>query len=139
MLYDPTMVAPMQQEVSELGFAECQTAEDVDSHLKGYNGSALVFVNSVCGCSAGSARPALRLALESGAPAPEKLLTVFAGQSPEATKRARDYFIGYQPSSPCMAVLKAGEVVHIIERWQIEGQSPESVARSLVWAFNKFC
>jgi len=139
MLYDPVMVAPMQEEVRDLGFTECQTAQEVDEHLQNFDGTALVFVNSVCGCSAGSARPALRLALESATPKPEKLLTVFAGQSREATARAREYFFGYQPSSPCMALLKNKEVVHMIERWQIEGQAPEAIARSLAWAFDKYC
>lgn len=139
MLYDPVLVAPMREEVVGLGFTELTSAEQVHEELKSYEGTALVFVNSVCGCSAGSARPALRLALSGEGPKPGKLLTAFAGQDAEATNAARSYFVGYAPSSPCMALLKDGEVVHMVERFQIEGQMPEAIAKSLSWAFEKYC
>jgi putative YphP/YqiW family bacilliredoxin len=96
----------------------------------------LVFVNSVCGCAAGNARPALRLALEH-AVLPQQVVTVFAGQDVEATARARQFFADYQPSSPSMALLRDGEVVHFVHRHQIEGRSPQSIAGDLVKAFDK--
>lgn len=138
-MYDPVLVAPMREELVESGFTECTTAADVDRELSGYEGTALVVVNSVCGCSAGSARPGVRMALADAEAKPGKLLTVFAGQDPDATHQARTYFIGYAPSSPSIALLKGGEVVHMIERHQIEGQMPEAIARSLQWAFAKYC
>ncbi|MCB2153303.1 BrxA/BrxB family bacilliredoxin [bacterium] len=138
-MYDPMLVDPMREEVREVGFQELTTADDVDTALKG-GGTALVFVNSVCGCAAGGARPALRMALqEEGSKRPENLYSVFAGMDRDATDRARSYFVGYQPSSPCMALLKDGEVVHMIERHHIEGNMPEAIARSLVWAFGEYC
>ena len=139
MLYDPVLVAPMREEVVDLGFEELTTAEEVHDALRAQKGTALVFVNSVCGCSAGGARPGIRMALATSAKKPAKLYTVFAGQEPEATNAARSYFVGYAPSSPSMGLLKDGELVHMIERHQIEGQLPESIARNLVWAFDKYC
>jgi len=119
-----------------LGARELKTAEDVDAALGDQQGTMLVFVNSVCGCAAGNARPALRLALEH-AVLPQQVVTVFAGQDLEATARARQYFAEYQPSSPSMALLRNGEVVHFVHRHQIEGRSPQSIAGDLVKAFDK--
>ena len=138
-MYDPVLVAPMREELVEIGFTELTTAEDVDRELSGFEGTALIVVNSVCGCSAGSARPGVRMSLAEADAKPQKLLTVFAGQDPAATQQARSYFIGYAPSSPSIALLKDGEVVHMIERHQIEGQMPEAIARSLQWAYSKYC
>jgi putative YphP/YqiW family bacilliredoxin len=138
-MYDPTMVQPMRDEVVELGFVEAKSAQEVDAALTGFKGTAFIFVNSVCGCAAGGARPALRIALQNAAKRPDKLLTVFAGMERDATTRAREYFTGYAPSSPCMGLLKDGEVVHMIERHHIEGQMPEAIARSLAWAFEQYC
>jgi len=126
----------MREEMVHLGARELKTAEDVDAALGDQQGTMLVFVNSVCGCAAGNARPALRLALEH-AVLPQQVVTVFAGQDLEATARARQYFAEYQPSSPSMALLRNGEVVHFVHRHQIEGRSPQSIAGDLVKAFDR--
>lgn len=139
MLYDPVMVQPMRDEVTELGFVELKTTDEVHQHLKNHQGTALVFVNSVCGCAAGGARPALRIALQTSEKKPAKLLTVFAGQDRDATNAARAYFVGVPPSSPAMALIKDGDVVHMIERHHIEGNMPETIAKSLRAAFAQYC
>jgi putative YphP/YqiW family bacilliredoxin len=138
-MYDPMLVQPMRDEVVEIGFKELQTAADVQRELDNLSGTALVFVNSVCGCAAGGARPALRMALQGVSKRPDKLLTVFAGQDREATNTARSYFTGVAPSSPAMALMKDGEVVHMIERHHIEGNLPDTIARSLRAAFEEYC
>lgn len=138
MPYPEMMVAPMRQELVQLGVKELRTVADVDAELGDQQGTTLVFVNSVCGCAAGGARPALRLALQH-AVKPEKVVTVFAGQDTEATARARQYFSDYAPSSPSMALFKDGEVVHFVHRHQIEGHSPEQIAAALKAAFEKHC
>ena len=134
-MYDPDLVRPMREEVTRLGLKELLTAKDVEDTVA-QPGTTLVFVNSVCGCAAGNARPALRLALEHSV-LPEQLVTVFAGQDLEATARARQYFSDYQPSSPSMALLRDGEVVHFVHRHQIEGRSPQSIAGDLMKAFDR--
>ena len=136
MPYNPALVAPMREEMVRLGARELKTVQEVDAALGDQRGTMLVFVNSVCGCAAGNARPALKLALEHSI-LPEQLVTVFAGQDLEATVRARQYFSDYQPSSPSMALLRDGEVVHFVHRHQIEGRSPQSIAGDLVKAFDK--
>jgi len=136
MPYNPALVAPMREEMVRLGARELKTVDDVDGALGDQQGTMLVFVNSVCGCAAGNARPALRLALEH-AVLPQQIVTVFAGQDLEATARARQYFAEYQPSSPSMALLRNGEVVHFVHRHQIEGRSPQSIAGELAKAFDK--
>jgi putative YphP/YqiW family bacilliredoxin len=130
------MVKPMREEMVAMGARELKTVADVDAELGDQQGTTLVFVNSVCGCAAGNARPALRHALQN-APRPDKVVTVFAGQDTEATARARQYFADYQPSSPSMALFKDGEVVHFIHRHQIEGKSPQDVAANLMGALGK--
>ena len=136
MPYNPALVAPMREDMVRLGARELKTVDDVDGALGDQQGTMLVFVNSVCGCAAGNARPALRLALEH-AVLPQQVVTVFAGQDLEATARARQYFAEYQPSSPSMALLRNGEVVHLVHRHQIEGRSPQSIAGDLAKAFDK--
>ncbi len=136
MPYNPTLVAPMREEMTRMGIQELTTAPAVDAALGDQRGTMLVFVNSVCGCAAGNARPALRLALEHGVK-PQQLATVFAGQDLEATARARQYFSAYQPSSPSMALMRDGEVVHFVHRHQIEGRSPQSIAADLTAAFDR--
>lgn len=136
MPYNPALVAPMRQEMTSMGARELTSAADVDSTLGSPRGTMLVFVNSVCGCAAGNARPALRLALQHGVK-PSEVVTVFAGQDVEATARARQYFAEYQPSSPSMALLKDGEVVHFVHRHQIEGRSPQAIAADLTAAFDR--
>lgn len=138
MPYPEMMVKPMREEMVAMGAKELRTVADVDGELGDQQGTTLVFVNSVCGCAAGGARPALRAALQHGVK-PDKVVTVFAGQDTEATARARQYFADYQPSSPSMALFKDGEVVHFIHRHQIEGRGPQDVAQNLVTAFDKFC
>jgi putative YphP/YqiW family bacilliredoxin len=138
MPYNPALVAPMRAEVTRLGAKELTSAAEVDAALGDQRGTMLVFVNSVCGCAAGNARPALALALQH-AVLPQQVVTVFAGQDVEAVARTRQYFADYQPSSPSMALLRDGEVVHFIHRHQIEGRSPQSIAANLTAAFDKYC
>ena len=138
MPYNPALVAPMRAEVTRLGVKELTTAVEVDAALGDQRGSMLVFVNSVCGCAAGNARPALSLALKHPI-VPQQVVTVFAGQDLDAVARARQYFSEYQPSSPSMALLRDGEVVHFIHRHQIEGRTPQSIAADLTSAFDRFC
>lgn len=138
MPYDPRLVAPMRDEMVRMGARELKTVAEVDEALGDQKGTMLVFVNSVCGCAAGNARPALAQALRHPV-RPQQVVTVFAGQDLDATARARQYFGEYQPSSPSMALLRDGEVVHFIHRHQIEGQAPQTVAANLTAAFDKFC
>ena len=138
MPYDERFVAPMRQELTRLGVEELRTPEEVDARLKDAPGTTLVVVNSICGCAARNARPAVRLALANGRK-PDVLTTVFAGQDTEATARARSYFTGYAPSSPQIALLKDGRLVFMLERHQIEGRSAEEIADDLVEAFEKHC
>jgi putative YphP/YqiW family bacilliredoxin len=138
MPYDPRLVAPMRQEMVQMGARELKSVAEVDDLLGDPKGTLLVFVNSVCGCAAGNARPGLALALRH-AVRPQQIVTVFAGQDVEATARARQYFSDYQPSSPSIALFREGEVVHFIHRHQIEGQAPQTVAANLIGAFDKFC
>jgi putative YphP/YqiW family bacilliredoxin len=126
----------MRQEMVSMGARELTSAAEVDAALGDQRGTMLVFVNSVCGCAAGNARPALRLALQHGVK-PGEVVTVFAGQDVEATARARQYFAEFQPSSPSMALLKDGEVVHFVHRHQIEGRSPQAIAADLTAAFER--
>jgi putative YphP/YqiW family bacilliredoxin len=137
-LYDPTAVQPMRDELTRVGIQELQTPEDVDRVLGPKKGTALVVVNSVCGCAAGNARPGVLMALQNKV-IPDALTTVFAGQDKAATERARSYLTGYPPSSPCIALLKDGHVACILERHQIEGRSGDQIARVLVDAFNQHC
>jgi putative YphP/YqiW family bacilliredoxin len=136
MPYNPTLVAPMREEMTRMGARELTTVAAVDQALGDLKGTMLVFVNSVCGCAAGNARPALRLALAHGV-LPQQIVTVFAGQDLEATARARQYFGEYQPSSPSIALLRDGEVVHFVHRHQIEGRSPHAIAGDLTAAFDR--
>jgi len=136
MPYHPALVAPMREEMTHMGARELTTSAEVDAAIGDQKGTMLVFVNSVCGCAAGNARPALRLALQHGS-RPQQVVTVFAGQDVDATARARQYFADYQPSSPSIALLRDGEVVHFVHRHQIEGRSPQSVAADLTAAVDR--
>jgi putative YphP/YqiW family bacilliredoxin len=120
-----------------MGAKELTSAAEVDAAIGDQKGSMLVFVNSVCGCAAGNARPALALALKHSV-VPQQIVTVFAGQDLDAAARARQYFGEYQPSSPSIALLRDGEVVHFVHRHQIEGRSPHAVAADLTAAFDRF-
>ena len=129
-MYDPRMVQPMREEVTRLGVKELKTPAEVDAALSGAKGTSLVFVNSVCGCAAGNARPALKILMEKG-PRPDHAYTVFAGQDREATDKARAYFTGQPPSSPCFVLLKDGAVVGILHRHDIEGRMAPDIAADL--------
>jgi putative YphP/YqiW family bacilliredoxin len=137
-MYDERFVTPMRQELTKIGFRELRTGDEVDQTLSNAKGTALVVVNSVCGCSARMARPAVKIAIENPVK-PDMLTTVFAGQDAEATERARSYFTGYAPSSPSISLLKDGKLVFMLERFQIEGRPAEEIAHDLVNAFNKYC
>jgi putative YphP/YqiW family bacilliredoxin len=137
-MYDERLVTPMRQDLTRLGVEELRTPEEVDRTLRDATGTSLVVVNSVCGCSARMARPAVAIALQNPIK-PDHLTTVFAGQDAEATERARSYFTGYPPSSPQIGLLKDGQVVFMLERWQIEGRAAEEIAHDLVNAFNRYC
>ena len=137
MPYSELMVAPMRQDLVRIGFKEMRTAEDVAGLLES-EGTVMVAVNSVCGCSAGGLRPALALALQNPSK-PPLLTTVFAGQELDATAKAREYFVGYPPSSPSVAILKDGVLVYMMERHQIEGHTPQEIAEALKLAFNEHC
>jgi len=137
-MYDERFLVPMRRDLTEVGFTELRTAEEVDTALQATPGTAMVLVNSVCGCSARMARPAARVAV-SHAIKPDHLYTVFAGQDAEATEKARGYFTGYAPSSPSIAILRDGKLVWMLERWQIEGRAAEDIADDLVAAFDEYC
>jgi len=128
----------MREELSRLGIAELKTAEAVDQALNQRAGTALVVVNSICGCAAGRMRPAVRLALQAGAK-PDKAFSVFAGQDKEATDRARNYFTGYPPSSPSIALFRDGELVYFMQRRDIESREAPAIAADLKAAFERFC
>jgi putative YphP/YqiW family bacilliredoxin len=128
----------MRQELTRLGVEEMRTPDEVDARLKDAKGTTLVVVNSICGCAARMARPAVAMALEHPTK-PEHLTTVFAGQDADATERARGYFTGYPPSSPQIALMKDGKIVFMLERWQIEGRPAEAIAEDLVDAFDEHC
>ena len=137
-MYDERMVTPMRQELTRLGIEEMRTPEEVDAKLKDAKGTTLVVVNSVCGCSARNARPAVAAAIQ-GAVRPDTLTTVFAGQDTAATSRARAFFTGYAPSSPQIALLKDGRLVYMLERHQIESRTAAAIAQDLSAAFEKYC
>jgi putative YphP/YqiW family bacilliredoxin len=139
MAYPEMMVKPMRDDLTRLGVQELKTVADVDAALADQQGTALVFVNSVCGCAAGAARPGLGMALQQATTKPQQLFTVFAGQDLDATARARSYFGEYQPSSPSVALLKDGEVVAFVHRHQIEGRGPDQIAGMLLQAFEAHC
>lgn len=137
-MYPEEMVRPMREELTSIGFREMRTAEEVDAVLGQEKRTVLVVVNSICGCAAGKARPALAKAL-SRQTRPDVLTTVFAGQDGKATDRARNYFVGYGPSSPSIALLRDGKVAFMLERRDIEGRDANSIAEDLTQAFDRFC
>ena len=137
-MYDERLVEPMRQELTRLGIQETRTAAEVDAILGEKKGTVLVVVNSVCGCAAGMARPAVAEALKHNV-LPDKMITVFAGNDREATARAREYFVGYRPSSPSIALIRDGQVVKMLERWNIEGRHAAELASELTAAFDQYC
>lgn len=137
-MYPEIMVVPMREELTRLGVRELRTANEVDRELGSAQGTAMVVVNSICGCAAGRMRPAVRMALQHSAK-PERLFTVFAGQDAEATERARTYFTGRRPSSPSIAVLREGQLVHMLERSDIEHRDSSDIAAELRRVFDQYC
>jgi putative YphP/YqiW family bacilliredoxin len=137
-MYPEIMVIPMREELTRLGIEELRTPEAVESALNAQAGTALVVVNSICGCAAGRMRPAVRMALQN-ATHPDKAFTVFAGQDLEATERARSYFTGQPPSSPSIAILRDGQLVYMMPRRDIESREAPAIAADLKAALDKFC
>ena len=138
MPYPEIMIRPMREDLTRLGVEELKTVESVDETIKNSQGTLMVIVNSICGCAAGKARPGVALALQHNVK-PDKVATVFAGADIEATERARSYFTGYGPSSPSIALLKDGQLVYMLERYQIEGRDAQQIAGELTQAFDKYC
>src|SRR5581483_4754541 len=136
-MYPELMIVPMREELTRLGIKEARTAAEVDRAVE-RPGTTMVVVNSVCGCAAGRMRPAVRMALEHSA-RPQTMITVFAGQDREATDRARSYFKGYPPSSPSIGILQDGQLVHMLQRSDIEHRESVDIASELKSAFDKFC
>jgi putative YphP/YqiW family bacilliredoxin len=136
-MYPEHIVIPMKTELTSAGFQDLTTPEAVDNAIKS-EGTVLVVINSVCGCAAGAARPAVKLAVSEGK-RPDKLTTVFAGFDTEAVAQARKHMLPYPPSSPSIALFKNGELVHFIERHHIEGRSAQMIAENLKAAFEQFC
>ena len=137
-MYPQMMTVPMREELTRLGINELKTAADVDRELTRVDGTAMVVVNSICGCAAGRMRPAVRLALQHVAK-PDRLFSVFAGQDREATDRARTYFTGYPPSSPSIAILRDGQLVYMMPRRDIESREAPAIAADLKAAFDRLC
>ena len=137
-MYPEHFIAPMREELTRLGVEELRTAEEVDSRLREAKGSTLVVVNSMCGCAARNARPAIARALQN-AQVPDHLTTVFAGQDAEATQAARRWFTGYPASSPSIGLLRDGKLVYFLERHQIEGRTADEIANDLTRAFDRYC
>lgn len=137
-MYPEVFVRPMREELTSIGFRELRTPDDVDAALKQQDQTVLVVVNSICGCAAGKARPAVAKALTNPAK-PEVLTTVFAGQDAEATDHARSYFSGYPPSSPSIALLRDGKLLFMLQRSEIESRDSSAIAEDLVRAFDRFC
>lgn len=137
-MYDPIMTAPMRDELTQAGVKSLATAADVDAALGTKQGTALVVVNSVCGCAAANARPGVILAMRHKK-LPQKVVTVFAGVDRDATERARSYFKGYMPSSPSMALIKDGQCIFMLQRHEIEGRDPQAIAKRLTDVFDQHC
>lgn len=136
-MYPEEMVKPMRAELSEAGFQDLYSAETVEQAIS-KEGTTLVVVNSVCGCAARNARPGAKMSLDN-AKKPSNLVTVFAGVDREAVDKAREHMFPFPPSSPCMALFKDGELVHMLERHHIEGRPAELIAENLKDAYNEFC
>ena len=138
MPYPEIMIKPMREDLTRLGVQELRSADAVDETVANTEGTLMVIVNSICGCAAGKARPGVALALQHKVK-PNKVATVFAGADIEATERARSYFRGYGPSSPSIAILKNGELLYMLERYQIEGRDAMQIAGELTKAFDEYC
>jgi putative YphP/YqiW family bacilliredoxin len=137
-MYPAEIVQPMKEELTENGFTELLSKEEVEAQLQ-KKGTTLVMINSVCGCSAGSARPAVLMAVANTSRKPDFLTTSFAGFDQEAVQALRQHMLPYPPSSPSIALFKDGELVHFIERHQIEGRPAQMIAHNLISAFDQYC
>ena len=138
-MYPEEIVAPMRAELTNNGFVEFRTAEAAENHIKNYEGTTMVVINSVCGCAAGSARPGAVMAINNSDNAPDVLATVFAGNDVEAVNKVRELCLPYPPSSPAIALFKDGELVHFVERHHIEGRNAEMIANHLIAVFDEYC
>jgi putative YphP/YqiW family bacilliredoxin len=138
MMCDEDMIAPMRQELTELGIQETRTPAEVDKVLEA-KGTTLVVVNSVCGCAAAQARPGVAQAFGSTAKRPDHAITVFAGNDREATAAVRSRFTGYAPSSPAIALMKDGDVVFMLERYQISGRDADAIGKDIAQAIDQYC
>jgi putative YphP/YqiW family bacilliredoxin len=139
MPYPEMLVAPMRQQLVEVGFKSLLTADEVSAVMNNQEGTKLMVFNSVCGCAAGTARPGIMKAIQESSKLPNELLTVFAGQEVEAVAKAREFIAPFPPSSPSIGLYKNGELVHFIERHNIEGRSAEMIAANLKAAFEEYC
>lgn len=137
-MYPTEIVAPMKAELTSNGFEELLTPEAVDTAMK-QSGTTLLMINSVCGCSAGTARPGVLMAVQNATKKPDHLATSFAGYDTDAVKQARSYLLPYPPSSPAIALIKDGQLVHMIERHMIEGRPAQMIAANLMQAFEQYC
>ena len=137
-MYPEELVIPMKEELTENGFSELKTPEEVNKQLES-KGTTLVMINSVCGCSAGTARPGVLMAVKNTTKKPDHLTTSFAGFDVDAVRTLRDRLKPYPPSSPAVALFKDGELVHMIERHHIEGRSAQMIAHNLIAAFDEYC
>ena len=137
-MYPAQIVIPMKEELTENGFEELLTPTDVDQVVT-QSGTTLVMINSVCGCSAGSARPGVLMAVNNTSHRPDRLTTTFAGFDIDAVKKLREHLLPYPPSSPAIALFKDGQLVHMIERHQIEGRPAQMIAHNLIAAFDEYC
>lgn len=137
-MYPSEIVTPMKEELTEQGFKEMLSSNDVEAQL-GEGGTTLVVINSVCGCSAGTARPGVLMAVSNASKKPDHLSTSFAGFDIEAVNKLREHLLPYPPSSPSIALFKDGQLVHFIERHQIEGRSAQMIAHNLIGAFDQYC
>lgn len=137
-MYPAEIVLPMKAELTDHGFEDLKTPEEVDEAIN-KEGTTLVMINSVCGCSAGSARPGVLMAVANAEKKPENITTTFAGFDVDAVKKVREHLLPYPPSSPAIALFKNGEIVHLIERHQIEGRSAQMIASNLIAAFEQYC
>ena len=138
-MYPAELVAPMRKELTDIGFTELLDPQTVDNALDSSEGTTFLMINSVCGCAAGAARPGVKKALVSAEKKPNNLVTVFAGVDKDAVEQARSYTLPYPPSSPSIALFKNGQLVHFIERHNIEGRSAQMIAENLMGAFEQHC
>lgn len=139
MPYPEIMIHGMRAELSQLGIEETKTSEAVEDAVKNTDGTLMVVVNSVCGCAAGGVRPGIAMAFEHSAAKPDRSITVFAGADIDATDTAREFFTGYAPSSPSIAIIKSGQIVDMFERRDLEGRPPQVIAQALAESFAKHC